>query len=85
MEFIKTETADLNKLIIVIEKTKNGGCTKKIYGSLLDMPESERKAYIANAFSDMATNDQTNPEEMWARHRLEHMLEAKMAKTARRR
>ena len=78
MEFIKTETADLSKLIVVIEKTKNGGCSKKIYSSLLDMPESERNAYIAQAFSSVSENI-SSPEEIWARQRMEHMINAKLA------
>ena len=79
MEFIRTQINDSAKTIIVIEKTKNG-FTKKIYNSLLDMSEIERNAYIAQAFSNIEMPQ--NPEEIWARQHLEHMLAAKFAKSA---
>lgn len=79
MEFIRTQINDSAKTIIVIEKTKNG-LTKKIYNSLLDMPEFERNAYIAQAFANIEMPH--NPEEMWARQQLEKMLALKIAKSA---
>lgn len=79
MEFIRTQMNDSAKTIIVIEKTMNG-FTKKIYNSLLDMPEFERNAYIAQAFANIEMPQ--NPEEIWARQQLEKMLTLKIAKSA---
>ena len=42
------------------------------------MPESERNAYIAQAFSSVSENI-SSPEEIWARQRMEHMINAKLA------
>lgn len=81
MEFIKTEKMDLSKVIIAIEKTKNGNYIKKIYSSLLDMPESERLAYIAQAFAQIGENQPT-AEETWTRICLERALDRKLAKTS---
>ena len=79
MEFIRTQINDSAKTIIVIEKTNNG-FSKKIYNSLLDMPEYERNAYIAQAFANVEMSH--NPEEVWARQQLEQMLALKIAKSA---
>ena len=78
MEFIRTQMGGSVKTIIVVEQTING-LTKKIYNSLLDMPESERNAYIAQAFANIEMPH--NPEEMWARQQLEKMLAARIAKS----
>lgn len=78
MEFIKTQKDDLSKVIILIEKTKHG-CVKKEYTSLLDMPESERLAYIAQAFAQIGENQPT-AEETWTRICLERALDRKFAK-----
>ena len=81
MDFIKKENEDLSKVIIAIEKTKNGNYTKKIYNSLLDMPESERLAYIAQAFAKISEK-QATAEETWKRICLERALDRKLAKTS---